>query len=73
MRHDEYRGFDGLGLAHLVRSRQVTAAELLDLALQRTAATDEQIAAVVYLQADRGAPGHRRRAARWCRSPGFRS
>jgi amidase len=53
MRHDEYRAFDGLGLAELVRSRQVTAAELLDLALQQTAATDQQIAAVVYTQADR--------------------
>jgi amidase len=53
MRHDEYRGFDGLGLAELVRSKQVTADELLDLALAQTAATDQQIAAVVYMQVDR--------------------
>ncbi|HEX3087495.1 MAG TPA: amidase [Ilumatobacteraceae bacterium] len=53
MRHDEYCAFDGLGLAELVRSGQVTAGELLDLALQRTEATDAQIAAVVYPQADR--------------------
>ena len=42
-----------MGLAQLVRDGQVTAAELLDLALQRTAATDDQIAAVVYMQVDR--------------------
>jgi amidase/6-aminohexanoate-cyclic-dimer hydrolase len=53
MRLEEYRGYDGLGLAQLVRDRQVTAAELLELALQRTSATDDQIAAVVYMQADR--------------------
>ena len=50
MRHDEYRSHDALGLAELVRSRQVTAGELLDVALQRTADTDQQIAAVVYIQ-----------------------
>src|SRR4051812_5344105 len=53
MRFDEYRGFDGLGLAALVRKGEVTAGELLALALERTAATDEQIAAVVYQQPDR--------------------
>ncbi|MEA3185820.1 MAG: amidase [Ilumatobacteraceae bacterium] len=53
MRHDEYRGFDGLGLAHLVRSKEVTAGELLDLALEHTAATDQQIAAVVHMQEGR--------------------
>src|SRR3954468_7481430 len=53
MRFDEYREFDGLGLAALVRDGEVSAGELLDLALERTAATDDQIAAVVYQQADR--------------------
>jgi len=53
MRLEEYRGYDALGLAQLVRDRQVTAAELLELALQRTSATDDRIAAVVYMQADR--------------------
>ena len=53
MRHDEYRSFDALGLAELVRAREVTADELLDLALAHTAATDEQIGAVVHLQDDR--------------------
>ncbi len=50
---DEYRSYDALGLAELVRSAQVTAGELLDLAMQRAAATDQQIAAVVYMQVDR--------------------
>ncbi len=53
MRHEEYRSYDGLGLAQLVRTKQVTAEELLDLALDRAAVTDEAIAAVVYQQADR--------------------
>ena len=53
MRQDEYRSHDALGLAELVRHRQVTPGELLDLALQQTAATDDQIAAVVYMQVDR--------------------
>jgi amidase/6-aminohexanoate-cyclic-dimer hydrolase len=53
MRHDEYRSHDGLGLAELVRSGQVTAGELLDIAVQQTAATDDRIAAVVHMQADR--------------------
>ncbi|MEY2522135.1 MAG: amidase [Ilumatobacteraceae bacterium] len=53
MRSEEYRSYDALGLAQLVRDRQVTAAELLELALQRTSATDDQIAAVVYMQVDR--------------------
>ena len=53
MRFDEYRRFDGLGLAELVRSGQVTADELLDVALDRTATTDQQIGAVVFVQAER--------------------
>ncbi|MDP2292641.1 MAG: amidase [Actinomycetota bacterium] len=50
MRIDEYVGFDGLGLAELVRTGQVSAHELLDTALAQTAATDEAIAAVVHVQ-----------------------
>jgi amidase/6-aminohexanoate-cyclic-dimer hydrolase len=53
MRPDEYRTHDGLALAGLVRAGQITAGELLDIALQQTAATDDRIAAVVYMQADR--------------------
>jgi len=49
---DEYVGYDGLGLAALVRAGQVTADELLDVALERVAATDGTIAAVVHVQED---------------------
>ena len=48
MRFDEYVGFDAVGLAELVRTGQVTADELLDVAIERTDATDEAIAAVVH-------------------------
>ena len=53
MRPEEYRSYDGLGLAELVRSGQVSAGELLDLALHQTAATDPHIAAVVFMQVER--------------------
>ncbi|MFM2076514.1 MAG: hypothetical protein RJA49_404 [Actinomycetota bacterium] len=52
MRFDEYVEFDGVGLAALVRSRAVTADELLTVALERVAATDDAIAAVVHVQED---------------------
>jgi amidase len=47
MRHDEYAAHDGLGLAALVRQRQVSPAELLDAALARIDAVDPQLHAVV--------------------------
>jgi len=50
MRIDEYLQHDATGLAGLVRAGEVTAHELLDLALQRTAATDEAIGAVVHVE-----------------------
>ncbi len=50
MRIDEYLEHDGLGLAALVRSGEVTAGELLDVALARMEATDDAIAAVVHVQ-----------------------
>ena len=50
MRFEEYVGFDGVGLAALVRAGEVTADELLDVALEAVAATDEAIAAVVHVQ-----------------------
>jgi len=53
MRHDEYRRYDGLGLAELVRTGEVTPSELLDLALEAAASTDDRIAAIVYQQPDR--------------------
>jgi len=50
MRFEEYDDFDGLGLAALVRGGEVTADELLDVALARAAATDDAIAAVMHVQ-----------------------
>ncbi len=47
MRFDEYRRFDGVGLAAEVAAGQVTAAELLQLALDRCAAVNPRFNAVV--------------------------
>src|SRR3954468_20936467 len=47
MAFSEYGTFDAVGLADLVRKKQVTAGELLDEALARTAKVDPQINAVV--------------------------
>ena len=59
----EYGSYDGLGLADLVRKKQVKPRELLDEAIARTARVDPQINAVVvkhhdYAQAqiDKGLP-----------------
>lgn len=49
MRIDEYVGFDGLGLAALIRGGEVSAAELLDTALAQAVATDG-LGAVVDVQ-----------------------
>jgi amidase len=43
----EYGDYDGVGLADLVRKKQVSAAELLDEAIARTAKVDPEINAVV--------------------------
>ncbi len=43
----EYGSYDGVGLAELVRKKQVSAGELLDEAIARTAKVDPQINAVV--------------------------
>jgi amidase/6-aminohexanoate-cyclic-dimer hydrolase len=43
----EYGDYDAVGLADLVRSKQVSATELLDEAIARTAKVDPQINAVV--------------------------
>lgn len=53
MLFDEYRSFDALGLAQLVRDRHVSADELLDAALHQAATVDDRIGAVVYTQVDR--------------------
>jgi amidase len=47
MAFKEYGSFDAVGLAHLVRSKQVTPKELLDEAIARTARVDPDINAVV--------------------------
>jgi amidase len=47
MAFKEYAGYDGIGLAELVRKKQVSASELLDEAITRTAKLDPQINAVV--------------------------
>src|SRR3981081_338494 len=43
----EYGSYDGVGLADLVRKKEVSASELLDEAIARTARVDPQINAVV--------------------------
>ena len=43
----EYGNYDGIGLADLVRKKQVSAKELLDEAIARTARVDPEINAVV--------------------------
>jgi amidase len=49
----EYGKFDALGLAELVRRREVTPSELLDEALERTAAVNPRINAVIHLMESR--------------------
>lgn len=44
---EEYMQHDGLGLAELVRKKEVTAAELLDAAIQRADAVNPKINAIV--------------------------
>lgn len=47
MRFDEYRGFDGVGLAELVARGDVTASELLELAIERAEAVNPELNALV--------------------------
>src|SRR6476469_5432994 len=47
MAFKEYGEYDAVGLAELVRKKEVTARELLDEAIARTARVDPQINAVV--------------------------
>jgi amidase/6-aminohexanoate-cyclic-dimer hydrolase len=63
MAFGEYGDYDGLGLADLVRKKQISGGELLDEAIARTAKVDPQINAVVVKhydyarrQIDRGLP-----------------
>ncbi|MFH1341880.1 MAG: amidase [Pseudomonadota bacterium] len=52
MAFKEYGSYDGIGLAELVRTKQVSAGELLDEAIARTARVDPQINAVVVKHED---------------------
>jgi amidase len=52
MAFKEYGSYDGVGLADLVRTKQVGAAELLDEAMARTARIDPRINAVVVKHGD---------------------
>ena len=47
MAFKEYGSYDAVGLAELVRNKEVSAAELLDEALIRTAKVDPDVNAVV--------------------------
>ncbi len=49
----DYGRYDALGLAELVRTGQVSAGELLDEALARTAAVNPKINAVIHLMEGR--------------------
>jgi amidase len=54
--HDEYISHDALGLAALVRNRDVTPGELLDMALTRARALNARLNAVVhFMEGDAGA------------------
>ena len=44
----EYHKYDGLGLAELVRSKQITQVELVEEAISRIEAHNPKINAVVY-------------------------
>ncbi|KIQ19872.1 amidase [Rhodococcus sp. MEB064] len=52
MRFDEYRGHDSTGLADLVRSGEVTSAELVDVAIARAEEVDPALGALANRQFD---------------------
>ena len=60
----DYGNFDALGLAELVRQRQVTPAELVDAAIARAQRVNPRLGAIV-------APAGRRRAPRRRPSPTY--
>jgi len=53
MTPDEYSSYDGLGLAELVRTKQITAGELADIASKRIADLNPALQAVVHSLEDR--------------------
>lgn len=52
MTFEEYRRYDALGLAELVKKGEVTAAELTEIAIQRAEAVNAQINAISYKMYD---------------------
>lgn len=54
MRFDEYRQYDALGLAELVRNKEVSPRELLELAIARAHAVDPSLTAIVKRLEQRG-------------------
>lgn len=52
MTHDEFLAHDATGLAELVRAGEVTAGELLDIALERIERLDPELNAVVHSMAE---------------------
>jgi hypothetical protein len=46
--HDAFSGYDGIGQAQLVRSKQATALELVDSAIARIEAANPKLNAVVW-------------------------
>jgi amidase len=50
MRFEEYRRFDAVALAGLVRKGEVSAGELLDVAIARAEAVNPKINAIVHKQ-----------------------
>lgn len=47
MKFSEYRQYDGLGLAQLIASKQIHAAELLEVALEQTQQVNPQLNAII--------------------------
>lgn len=56
MTFDEYRSFDALGLADLIRKREVSRADVMQAALARLQAVNPTISAVPYLHQPALAP-----------------
>ena len=52
MKLSDYVRYDGIGLAELLRGRQVSAAELLEAAFAAADAVDPQLGALVHQQRD---------------------
>lgn len=54
MTFQEYRQYDALGLAELIRKKEITPIELLEIAIQRAEAVNPQINAIVHKLYDYG-------------------